>query len=725
MLAPKTRDHHVETPTSFVDRVLRTLKHGDLFATFARDGSCRGGEDGPDGLFYKDTRYLSKLELRLGGPAPLLLSSVLLDDNAALIVDQTNAELRDGGAQPWLARDSLFVDRMKFLRRTTAYERISVRRFEPVSRPVRMEIRFAADFADLFEVRGKVRPRRGTTSAELLDERSVRFTYWGLDAVRRSTTLYFDPAPDFLSPECARWELDFSGIERCNILMKTDCTLGEVLPAEPPHLIAAYRLLRKESRARTVRLDRVSSSNERFNAVLDRSASDLQMLLTETSMGQYPYAGVPWYSTVFGRDGLITALMLLWIAPEVAKGVLRVLAATQATNTDAIDNAEPGKIVHEMRHGEMAQLGEVPFRRYYGTIDATPLFVMLAGAYLRRTGDLETLRAIWPNIVAALGWIDGQTSRNEEGFLAYHPSMEGGLTNQGWKDSFDSIFHADGRLAEGPISLCEVQAYVFAAKMEATTIAFALDEPERARRLRDEAERLRSRFEDKFWDEQLGSYVLALDGAGLPCRVLASNAGHALFAGIASPERAARVAKLLTSRRFYNGWGIRTVASGEARYNPMSYHNGSVWPHDNALIALGLSRYGHKVAVVKICEGLVGAAFYDELHRLPELFCGFSRRPKRGPTSYPVACSPQAWAAAAPYALIAAASGLEIDHSLGTFQCRDPKIPTLFDALHLQDIEANGSLLDLRLWKSGESTLVSVGQSCHRVGHAFDHHTAG
>jgi glycogen debranching enzyme len=708
MARDDTADHYIEATTSLVDRALRTLKHGDLFATFSKDGGCRGGEDGPDGLFYKDTRYLSRLDLRVAGAAPLLLSSTVLDDNAALIVDQTNADVHHAGEALWLDRDSLFIGRMKFLRQTTAYERITVRRFGPIPRRVPLEIRFAADFADLFEVRGDVRPRRGSLEAELLDDRSMRFTYLGLDDIRRSTTLYFDPAPDFLSAECAHWELDLSKLEHFTILMKTDCTLGSAQPAEPPHLDAAYRLLRAESRAGTIRLDRVKSSNERFNAVLDRSASDIHMLLTETDAGIYPYAGVPWYSAVFGRDGILTAMMLLWIAPDVAKGVLRVLASTQSTATDPAADAEPGKIVHEMRGGEMARLGEVPFQRYYGTIDATPLFVMLAGMYLRRTGDIETVAAIWPNLTAALAWIDGRSVRSQEGFLSYSRMADTGLANQGWKDSFDSIFHADGRLAEGAIALCEVQAYVFGAKQAAASIAAALGDVQRAASLEDEAEGLRRGFEERFWDDELGSYVLALDGAGQPCRVLASNAGHALFAGIAGEGRAARVAKLLTGRRFYNGWGIRTVASGEPRYNPMSYHNGSVWPHDNALIALGLSRYGHKAEVAKIFEGLVAAAFYDELNRLPELFCGFSRRPKRGPTAYPVACSPQAWAAAAPYALIAAAAGLDIDHAQDGVDCSDPVLPNFLTTLHLQNVDSRNSTQSLHLARTGKALSASV-----------------
>ncbi|TMJ18473.1 MAG: amylo-alpha-1,6-glucosidase [Alphaproteobacteria bacterium] len=697
--------YHIEATQSLVDRTLRTLKHDDLFGVFDKQGDCRGGDDGPDGLFYQDTRFLSSLSLRLGRMDPLLLGSVVLDDNGALIVDLSNADLHDEQGKVWLQRDSIYVGRMKFLCGTTAYERIRVRRFNPVGRPIPLEIAFDADFADLFEVRGERRPRRGALSVETEGADAVCFRYEGLDGVSRSTRIRFEPAPDFLAKRSARWDLDLAGRERIDIVMKTSCAL-EDKAAEAPHILSAYRALRKVGRGRSGLRTCIDSSNELFNAVAARAAADIDMLLTDTEYGLYPYAGVPWYSTIFGRDGIITAIELLWAAPDIAKGVLKALALTQATETDEAADSQPGKILHEMRGGEMARLGQVPFRRYYGSVDATPLFVMLAGMYLERSGDIETIRAIWPNVKAALAWIDGAGDPDGDGFVEYARMTERGLANQGWKDSFDSIFHADGSAAEGPIALCEVQAYVFAAKRAAAGIARALGENGDV--LEQQAETLRQRFEDRFWLDDLGCYALALDGRKEPCRVRSSNAGHALFAGIASPERAARLAGLLTSKRFFSGWGIRTIAAGEARYNPMSYHNGSVWPHDNALIALGLARYGHKAEVERIFEGLVDAAVYDEFRRLPELFCGFTRRKKRGPTAYPVACSPQAWAAAAPFALVAAATGLSISHEEETVRLANPSLPAFLDDLSLSGVTVAGSRLDLRLSRAGGDITTAV-----------------
>ena len=332
--------------------------------------------------------------------------------------------------------------------------------------------------------------------------------------------------------------------------------------------------------------------------------------------------------------------------------MLEYLAATQADCVDEARDAEPGKILHETRDSEMARLGEVPFGMYYGSVDATPLFVILAGAYYERTGDRAFLEALWPNVERALGWIDRYGDRDGDGFVEYARRSPTGLIQQGWKDSQDSIFHADGSLADAPIALCEVQAYVYDARRRAATLADALGFGGKADALRREAEALRIYFEERFWCEAESTYAIALDGHKRPCRVRTSNAGHCLFGGIASPDRARRVAEGLTGPDMFSGWGVRTVASAESRYNPMSYHNGSVWPHDNGLIAAGLSRYHFDDLVATPLAALFDASGTMDGQRLPELFCGFHRRAGEGPTLYPVACSPQAWAAGAVFHLI-------------------------------------------------------------------------
>ncbi|MGH6927702.1 MAG: amylo-alpha-1,6-glucosidase, partial [Dongiaceae bacterium] len=405
---------------------------------------------------------------------------------------------------------------------------------------------------------------------------------------------------------------------------------------------------------------------------------------------------------------LWTALFTLWIDPAIARGVLCYLAATQATTRDPDRDAEPGKILHETRGGEMARLREVPFERYYGSVDATPLFIVVAAAYADRTGDMETLRAIWPNIEAALSWIDSYGDADGDGFVEYNRHSETGLVNQGWKDSHDSVFHADGRLAPGPIALCEVQAYVYLAKRGAAAIARRLDRAQTAELLENQADLLQQRFEAAFWCEELSTYALALDGTKQPCRVRSSNAGHALFAGIVAPDRARRLAAGLMDRDFFAGWGIRTLAAGQPRFNPMSYHNGSIWPHDNAIIALGFDRYGFKDAAVRVLASMFDASNYIDLRRLPELFCGFARQVRTGPTFYPVACAPQAWSTAAPFALLQAALGLGLNYWKSEVRFQQPELPEFLRELQIEAVGLADRTADIHVARHGREVAIDV-----------------
>jgi glycogen debranching enzyme len=686
-------------------RPTRTLKQGDSFAVLDIQGDIGATLGAPDGLFHGDTRFLSRLELSLSGAHPLLLGSSVRDDNSVLTVDLTNPDLYFDNRLV-LPKDTVHVVRTIFVTENAAHQRYRIENYGDRDVELSLSFAFDCDFADLFEVRGMRRERRGTSTVEIVSSTTVAFSYMGLDTRSRRTTVTFDPTPRMLGRNTALYVLRLQPHENATIFLAIGCDEDQTAP--PRAFLTSLRASRKALAARIGRRARITTSNPLFNEVLVRSRSDLAMLITETADGPYPYAGIPWYSTAFGRDGIITAMQMLWCDPSLARGVLKRLAALQAYEIAPEADAEPGKILHEMRSGEMAILGEVPFRQYYGSVDATPLFVMLAGMYVQRTGDLDTIGALRPNIEAALAWIDGAGDPDRDGFVEYARAREKGLANQGWKDSADAIFHADGRLAEGAIALAEVQGYVFAAKHMAAHCARLLGDHRRADTLAAQAGGLAERFERAFWCEELGTYALALDGDKRPCRVATSNAGHLLFAGLAEPSRAGRVANCLMGPDFFAGWGIRTVAAGSSRYNPMSYHNGSIWPHDNALIALGLARYGQREAVDRIFQALFDAAVYMDLRRLPELYCGFRRQRGRGPTLYPVACSPQAWAAATPFALLQASLGIEFEPANNEIRLRNPHLPAFLDAVTIENLRLGPSRVDLSVQRFGEEIAVRV-----------------
>jgi len=687
-------------------RPRRTLKHGDCFAVLDSHGDIGASAGGPDGIFFNDTRYLSRLEMRLNGEQPLLLGSNVRDDNSTLTVDLTNADIYNGNklVQP---KDILHVVRTLFLLRGTAYQRIRFHNHSDRPFDLQVSFAFASDFADVFEVRGMRRKRRGTASTSPIGSSGMELNYFGLDGIERKTTILFEPPPRRFNDSAASYAINLQAGEAVSIFVTIHCG-RQIADGRQVPFRKALRAAFQEHRAATRDMATVTTSNDIFNEVVCRSMADLAMLSTATPQGPYPYAGIPWYSTTFGRDGIITAMQMLWCDARIAKGVLRRLAALQATTFDRSADAEPGKILHEMRAGEMASLREVPFGLYYGSVDSTPLFVMLAGLYTEQTGDIETLRELWPNIEAALAWIDGPGDPDRDGFVEYDRADENGLLNQGWKDSQDAVFHANGDIAVGPIALCEVQGYVYAAKRLAARSARRLGKHSLADALDVQAATLGRHFEEAFWCDEISTYALALDGHKRPCRVRTSNAGQVLFSGIAKPERAEAVMHDLLRPSFFSGWGIRTVAREERRYNPMSYHNGSVWPHDNAVIAAGFARYGYKSAINRVFTGLFDAARYMDLRRLPELYCGFLRGRQRGPTLYPVACSPQAWAAGTPLMLLQSSLGLEFNVDQNEIVLRNPSLPAFLEQVTLRNLRVGHSAVDLMLRRDGGRVSINL-----------------
>ena len=684
---------YILATSSRIDDRTRVLKHGDTFAVFDRFGDMETVGMGELGLYHEGTRFLSRHGLLLDQDRLLLLNSRVSDDNTVLSVDLTNPDVRSNGRLA-ISRGTIHVAREQLLWDGVCYERIRVSNYglEPIH--VTLRCRWDVDFADIFEVRGTRRDATGRKLAPVLGDSWVTLSYEGLDGVVRRTRISCEPTPARVSESEFEFDVTLESREATSYVVRFACEVGRV-PKEPLRFgearRAALEALERDQAGQCV----VASSNEQFNDWLNRSGSDLHMMLTETGCGPYPYAGVPWFSTPFGRDGIITALEVLWMNPGLANGVLCFLAETQAQEQSFDVDAEPGKIIHEMRRGEMAALGEVPFRRYYGSVDATPLFVMLAGAYARCTGDLDLIRRIWPNIELALAWMEGYGDRDRDGFVEYFRASPKGLANQGWKDSGDSIFHEDGTLAKGPIALCEVQGYVFAARREGSALAAALGMGDLADRLRHQAEAIQRRFEEMFWCDDLEAYALALDGEKRACRVLASNAGHCLWTGIADRSRAERLARRFERVDFHSGWGIRTLAAGQARYNPMSYHNGSVWPHDNAIIAAGLARYGFKEPAIRLLSGLFDATVFLDLSRLPELFCGFPRGAGAGPTPYPVACAPQSWAAGAVYLLLQSCLGLSVDGVTSRVTFDHPALPQSLEEITIRRLRVGEGSVDL------------------------------
>jgi glycogen debranching enzyme len=691
-----------ETGEPRVPHRLFTLKDRDTFVVNDAYGDIVGAADG---LFHDDTRILSRFRVLLGTKPPSLLSASIAQDNVFFTAHGSNQALPYPGG-PVGPPGVLHLERKRFLWEERLYEQISIVNYSRDVVIVPLVIEYAADFRDMFEVRGMRRLRRGIMLPTVVDGRTVRFGYEGLDQQVRESVISFSDPPGRINAQRAEFMYSIQSEGRLQLHLEVGVQNGSIPTRERFRSCAARA--RFDMRSRVRHGARLKTSGRLFNEWLDKSRADIALLTTRMETGPYPYAGIPWFSTAFGRDAIITAWQILWFEPSLAKGVLTYLAAHQAEEVSAFRDSQPGKIMHETRKGEMPALGEVPFGRYYGGVDTTPLFVALAGAYAERTGDLAFIDGLWPALERAAHWIEQFGDSDRDGLIDYARGAESGLANQGWKDSEDSVFHADGRFPHGPIALVEVQGYAFAAYRALARLCALRGEEEAQARWEARAERVRAQVEERFWMEDDQFYGIAVDGHGELCRVLSSNPGHLLFTGLPSPARARKVTERLLSGPFDSGWGIRTLATGEARYNPMSYHNGSIWPHDTALCTMGMARYGERDGVVRLTSELFETAASFGM-RMPELFCGFPRHAGEAPVAYPVACLPQAWAAGSAFMMLQACLGLHIDALAGEIIIHDPRLPIGIDRLEVAGLRVGAETVDLLFERDGRRVVVHAG----------------
>jgi glycogen debranching enzyme len=698
------------SPVLITDLASKTLavKEGDAFLYSDLEGNLEQEADYGLGLYSKDTRFLSRFRLTINGRAPVLLSSSS-ERGYMSHVDLTNPDLYDEKVLA-VPQQTLNIRRIRAIS-GRLFERVRMKNYNPFPVTIDVEFAFGADFADIFEVRGMTRDGSRPPAAPKVEDGRIDFVYEGRDGVRRITRIEFGARADRIDVDdleaTATFRVHLGPYQTKLIGLSVDPIIEDGRPSSVDFDHAVHELRRSYEEWER-ESTQVVTDNELFNELLDRSLRDLRALYTQSDGGAVLAAGIPWYVAVFGRDSLIASHQLLMVNIRPARDALELLAAKQGTIEDDWRDEEPGKILHEIRQGELARAGLIPHSPYYGSVDATPWFVLLYAQHFRWTGDLAFAEKLLPAAQAALDWIDDYGDLDGDGFVEYLSRSPRGIKNQGWKDSYDSVVHADGRLAEPPIALCEVQAYVYLAKQRMGDVYRALGRDDDARRLEDEAAALRARFNEAFWMGDEKYFAQALDADKRQVRTITSNPGHALYCGIVDDEKAVPLAKRLLSPDMFSGWGIRTMSKAAAAYNPMSYHNGSVWPHDNALIAAGLKRYGMARSTNRVATALFDAAVNADYMRLPELFCGFTRRTPNRPVSYPVACSPQAWAAGSPFLMLQAMLGISARAHQNLLTVNLPHLPTWLNTVEVRNLAVGDSRISVVFRREGEITSFSL-----------------
>lgn len=664
----------------------RVIKENDLFLLTDASGNIPENHEYGLGLYTKDTRFLSKFDLKMNGKDLILLDSEA-DENYAAKILLTNPHMeKNGNVILW--RECIEVERQRFIYEGILYEKVKVKSFHPM--PVSFDLSFHvdSDFADMFVVRQFTDAKVGEKSEPVLGTRRFTMHYEGRDQIKRATQLEWDVKESkMVDSGGIYFDFFLTHLEEQTITFRITPIVGDEIP-NPVMPYKALHNLRESYQTWRNQTTQIETDHEVLKNLVDRGINDMRVLLTDLGHGAFPVAGLPWFGVPFGRDSLIAALQALPFNGELAKGTLKTMAAYQGTKVDEWRDEQPGKIMHEIRFGELANTNQVPFNPYYGSIDSTPLFLILLTEYIKWTGDFELFEELRENADKALKWIDEYGDRDGDGFVEYHQDSSGGLANQGWKDSGDSIVHRNGEYGKSPIALAEVQGYVYQAKQGLAEIYEKLGENAKAILLREQSENLQTRFEESFWMDDKQFYAIALDCEKGQVGTVTSNPGHVLLSDMLTGSRLDAVVQNLLSDKMFSGFGIRTMAEGEAGYNPISYHDGSIWPHDNSLILLGMSKNHKQVEVKKVTQGLIAASQSFEYHRLPELFCGYSNKPVK----YPVACSPQAWAAGTPLTFIQSLLGLFPNSLSGEIHLA----PTLLDDMNEMKVKhlsiGNGEL---------------------------------
>jgi len=672
------------------------IKEGDLLLLTGQAGNIIKNDDMQYGLYLKDTRFLSRYELLVDNIKPFILSSMEVEDRIKKIY-LTNANSKKiGSKEVLIIREQIIFNGM-------VYDRILVKNFFSHPIALRLILKVDADYLDIFQVRNYVKEKRlGSILNPSKIKNGIVLGYLGKDGLRRETTVKILNEEGEIYKD--RIELSFQLKHK----QEKEVTVGIIPMIEGQKLInknmISFERAQKKLRSNYKKWEEdslmVKTDNKKFNQLVNRSLSDLKLLLTDLGEGFIPIAGIPWYAVPFGRDSIITSLQTLMVNTKIAKGTLKTLARFQGKEVNEDREEEPGKIMHEIRFGELAHLNLIPHTPYYGNIDSTPLFLILAVEYFHWTEDLISIKKILPNLFAALEWIDKYGDMDQDGYIEYGSKNNKWAINQGWKDSTDSSVHQDGSLAVLPIALVEVQGYVYQAKKGMAEIFFYLGEKDKAKKLEKEARELKDRFNRDFWMEDEKYFAFGLDYQKKQIASITSNPGHGLYSGIISQDKSEAVVKKLLSDEMFNGWGIRTMGGNEMGYNPMSYHNGSVWPHDNSMIINGLIRYNYHREAIKVINGLIKASQYFKYNRLPELFCGFSHKEMKEPIEYPVACSPQAWACGSIYLIIQSLLGINLDVANNKIYLK-PILPDEINKVEVKNLKIGDNGADFILMKEG------------------------